>query len=99
MEKEVSESHMKFDEIMDENNNLRNSLHEILDSVRNQDGESDVKIQSDSLEKILDIMDARHLWGKYHPAMGLKFKIEKLEGANNGNSKILYKHALFLKLL
>jgi septal ring factor EnvC (AmiA/AmiB activator) len=29
------------------------------------------------------ILDARHLWGNYHPAMGLKAQIDKLDGTNS----------------
>ena len=34
------------------------------------------------LEKLVEILDARHLWGQYHPAQGLKAQISKLEGGN-----------------
>ena len=48
------------------------------------DGNSDVRIHSESLDQIITALDARHLWGNYHPAMQLKSQIEKLEGANSG---------------
>lgn len=59
-------------------------MQEILDSVRNQDGSSDVKIKSEALEEVMTALDARHLWGEYHPAMALKARIGKLEGVNEG---------------
>lgn len=51
---------------------------------RDQDGKSDVKIHSETLDRLMDVLDARHLWGNYHPAMGLKANIGKLEGKNAG---------------
>ena len=62
----------------------RDGMKEILESIRTQDGNSDVRIQSESLDQIITALDARHLWGNYHPAMQLKSQIEKLEGANSG---------------
>lgn len=59
-------------------------MHEILDLIRDQDGKSDVRIHTESLEKIISVLDARHLWGDFHPAMELKTRIEKLEGINAG---------------
>ena len=63
---------------------LRISLQEILDSIHDEDGRSDVAIVAPSLEKVLTILDARHVVGQYHPAMALKARIEKLEGVNAG---------------
>ena len=63
---------------------FRQGMQQILDSVREQDGKSDVKIQSEALEQIMTVLDARHCWGNYHPAMTLKSRIEKLEGMNTG---------------
>ncbi len=60
-------------------------MQEILDSLRATDGQSDVKVESEALEHIMTVLDARHLWGEYHPAMTLKARIEKLEGVNAGN--------------
>jgi hypothetical protein len=57
-------------------------LQEILDSIHEEDGRSDVAIHAPSLEKVLTILDARHVVGQYHPAMVLKARIEKLEGIN-----------------
>ena len=33
-------------------------MHEILDLIREQDGKSDVKIQTESLEKLISVLDA-----------------------------------------
>ncbi|TRY62027.1 hypothetical protein TCAL_01502 [Tigriopus californicus] len=82
LEHDALEMRNKFENLMEENDNLRRSLQEVLESIRTQDAQSDVKIQSESLEQVIAILDARHLWGNYHPAMGLKAKIERLEGMN-----------------
>ena len=87
---------------MEENNDLRKGMEEILDSVKEQDGKSNVVISAPTLDKLLDILDARHLWGgNYHPAMGLKAKIGRLDGANEGiNSDFVFPDPLFFfKLL
>ena len=64
-------------------------MQEILDSIHDEDGRSDVAIVAPSLEKVLTILDARHVVGQYHPAMALKARIEKLEGVNAGLRFIL----------
>ena len=84
LETEVSELGARLDDLMEENDGLRKGMREILDSVRNQDASSDVKIEAPEIERLLGILDARHLWGSYHPAMGLKNRIEQLEGINSG---------------
>ena len=63
----------------------RVGLQEILDAMRDSDAKSDIKIQSEALENIVTALDARHLFGNYHPAMTLKARIERLEGVNTGN--------------
>lgn len=78
----LSEQKMRFKEIYDENDKLRLGMHEILESIKNQDGTSDVMVSSPVLENLLNILDSRHLFGEYKPAMGLKSKMEKLEGMN-----------------
>lgn len=83
-EQELSEMHAKHDDLMEENDGLRKAMQEILDSIRGQDASSDVKIVSPEIERLLGVLDARHLWGNYHPAMGLKNRIEQLEGKNAG---------------
>ena len=65
----------------------RVGLQETLDIIKNADANSNVAIYAPTLEKLLNILDARHLWGNYHPAMGLKAKIVKLDGANEGNNR------------
>ncbi len=57
-------------------------MQEILDSIRRQDGQSDVRIESEALESVMTALDARHLWGSYHPAMGLKARVDRAEGAS-----------------
>ena len=83
MSKELGENKTKYEDLFDENNKLREGMHEILDSVKDQDGQSDVIVTSPVLEKLLTILDAKHFYGEYKPAMGLKTQIEKLEGVNS----------------
>ena len=78
----LNEQKLRFKEIYDENDKLRLGMHEILESIKNQDGTSDVMGSSPVLENLLNILDSRHLFGEYKPAMGLKSKMEKLEGMN-----------------
>ena len=104
LETELSELGAKLDELMEENDGLRKGMREILDSVRNQDASSDVRIEAPEIERLLGILDARHLWGSYHPAMGLKNRIEQLEGINSGkilrSRKLLFLfvYALLLRM-
>ncbi len=70
----------------------RISLQEILDNIKASDGKSDVRIESDILESVLTALDARHMFGRYHPSMQTKARMDKLEGVNNGES--LNKHLL-----
>ena len=78
----VVEYKTKYEELLEENDDLRKGMKEILQDVKDQDGKSDVMIHCPALEKLVGILDARHLWGSYHPAMNLKAQIDKLEGAN-----------------
>ena len=73
----------KYDDIFEENDKLRQGMHEILDSVKDQDGKSDVVVSCPVLENLLTILDARHFYGEYKPAMGLKSKMEKMDGWNS----------------
>ena len=82
LNKELSAVKNKYDDMFEENNKLREGMHEILDSVKEQDGKSDVIVSCPVLEQLLTILDARHYFGDYKPAMGLKSQIEKLEGVN-----------------
>ncbi|CAI6368037.1 unnamed protein product [Macrosiphum euphorbiae] len=70
-------------ELIDENESLRKGMHEILDSVHNQDGSSVVRIECQSLERLLEAMDARHVAGWYQPGMRLLARINNLEGVNS----------------
>ena len=82
LNKELSSFKTKYEDMFEENNKLREGMHEILDSVKDQDGKSDVVVSCPVLEQLLTILDARHYFGDYKPAMGLKSQIEKLEGVN-----------------
>ncbi|CAK9795503.1 Centrosomal protein of 290 kDa [Anthophora quadrimaculata] len=68
--------------VVEENEALRTGMHEILDSIRNQDGKSTVEIQSHTLERLLEALDVRHLAGWYHPAMRLQEHLNVLQGSN-----------------
>ena len=81
--KELSTVNSKNEEMMEENNKLREGMHEILDSIKDQDGKSDVVVSCPTLEQLLIILDARHYYGDYKPAMGLKSQMEKLDGVNS----------------
>ena len=83
LNKELSNLKTKYDDMFEENNKLREGMHEILDSVKEQDGKSDVVVSCPVLEQLLIILDARHYYGDYKPAMGLKAQMEKLEGVNS----------------
>ncbi len=84
LQNDLVEYKTRYDDMFEENAELRKGMKEILEDVKEQDGQSDVLIHSPALEKLISILDARHLWGNYHPAMGLKAQIDKLEGANAG---------------
>ncbi|XP_054003238.1 centrosomal protein of 290 kDa isoform X1 [Hylaeus anthracinus] len=68
--------------LLEENEALRTGMHEILDSIRNQDGKSIVEIQSSALERLLEALDVRHLAGWYHPAMRLQEHLNVVQGSN-----------------
>ncbi|XP_027846641.2 centrosomal protein of 290 kDa [Aphis gossypii] len=70
-------------ELIEENESLRKGMHEILDSIHNQDGLSVVRIECQSLERLLEAMDARHVAGWYQPGMRLLARINNLEGVNS----------------
>ena len=72
----------RYDELFEENDQLRLGMREILDSIRDQDGVSDVLVSSPVLERVVTALDARHLYGEYKPAMALKAQMERLEGVN-----------------
>ncbi|XP_058789831.1 centrosomal protein cep290-like isoform X2 [Phymastichus coffea] len=68
--------------IIEENEALRQGMHEILDSIHNQDGRSMISIQSKTLENLLEALDARHVAGWYQPAMRLQGRVNYLQGSN-----------------
>ncbi|XP_008211366.1 centrosomal protein cep290 [Nasonia vitripennis] len=68
--------------VIEENEALRQGMHEILDCIHHQDGKSIVTIQSQTLENLLEALDARHLAGWYHPAMRLQGRVNYLQGSN-----------------
>ncbi|KOC58823.1 Centrosomal protein of 290 kDa [Habropoda laboriosa] len=78
----ISELQENVQLVVDENEALRTGMHEILDSIRNQDGTSTVEIQSHTLERLLEALDVRHLAGWYHPAMRLQEHLNVLQGSN-----------------
>nr|XP_050862423.1 centrosomal protein of 290 kDa isoform X1 [Vespula vulgaris] len=68
--------------VIEENEALRRGMHEILDSIRNQDGKSSVEVHSYTLERLLEALDVRHLAGWYHPAMRLQEHLNVIQGSN-----------------
>ena len=72
----------KLKEMTDENEALRKGMHEILDSIHGQDGVSAVQVESQSLERLLEALDVRHVSGWYHPAMRLQAQLQSVEGSN-----------------
>ncbi|KAF7992720.1 hypothetical protein HCN44_005064 [Aphidius gifuensis] len=80
---EIDELQKNAQIVIEENEALRKGMHEILDSIRDQDGKSIVDVQSDTLEKLLEALDVRHLAGWYHPAMRLQGRLSVVQGSNN----------------
>lgn len=86
--------------LIEENESLRKGMHEILESIRSQDGiknfatlkyyflfltifitaQSDVHVESNCLERLLEALDARHVAGWYHPAMRLQAQLQNSQG-------------------
>ncbi|XP_033329753.2 centrosomal protein 290kDa isoform X1 [Megalopta genalis] len=80
--------------VIEENEALRTGMHEILDCIRTQDGQSLVEIHSTTLERLLEALDVRHLAGWYHPAMRLQEHLNVVQGTNTelrGQLKLLRK--------
>ncbi|XP_012225384.2 centrosomal protein of 290 kDa [Linepithema humile] len=77
-----SEINQNIQILIEENEALRTGMHEIMDSIHNQDGKSEVEIQSDTLERLLEALDVRHLAGWYHPAMRLQEHLNVVQGSN-----------------
>ena len=42
-----------------------------------------MEIQSDTLERLLEALDVRHLAGWYHPAMRLQERLNIVQGVNS----------------
>ncbi|XP_011300810.1 centrosomal protein of 290 kDa isoform X2 [Fopius arisanus] len=68
--------------VIEENEALRKGMHEILDSIRDQDGKGPIDVQSGTLERLLEALDVRHLAGWYHPAMRLQERLNVVQGSN-----------------
>ncbi|XP_012276740.1 centrosomal protein of 290 kDa [Orussus abietinus] len=68
--------------VIEENEALRRGMQEILDSIHDQDGKGTVEIQSDTLERLLEALDVRHVAGWYHPAMRLQSRLNVIQGSN-----------------
>ncbi|XP_077268210.1 centrosomal protein 290kDa isoform X1 [Temnothorax americanus] len=79
---DISEVNQNIQILIEENEALRTGMHEIMDSIRNQDGKSEVEIQSSTLERLLEALDVRHLAGWYHPAMRLQEHLNVIQGSN-----------------
>ncbi|KMQ92334.1 centrosomal protein [Lasius niger] len=79
---DIFEINQNIQIVIEENEALRKGMHEIMDSIRNQDGKSEVEIQSSTLERLLEALDVRHLAGWYHPAMRLQEHLNVVQGSN-----------------
>ncbi|XP_065340719.1 paramyosin-like [Cloeon dipterum] len=66
--------------VIEENESLRKGMHEILESIRQQDANSDIHLESNCLERLLEALDARHVAGWYHPAMRLQAQLHTVQG-------------------
>ncbi|KAF6213573.1 hypothetical protein GE061_011294 [Apolygus lucorum] len=69
--------------VIEENEALRKGMHEIMESIKNQDGSAKVNVESETLERLLEMLDSRHISGWYHPAMRLQAALNKLQGNND----------------
>ncbi|KAF0303938.1 Centrosomal protein [Amphibalanus amphitrite] len=66
-----------------ENHQLRTGLREVLESVRQQDAVSSVKVAAPTLEALLQALDTRSLaGGEYRPALVPYSALQQLEGRN-----------------
>uniref|UniRef100_A0A146M1W4 Centrosomal protein n=2 Tax=Lygus hesperus TaxID=30085 RepID=A0A146M1W4_LYGHE len=79
--KEDIENRIKM--VIEENEALRKGMHEIMESIKNQDGSAKVVVESETLERLLEMLDSRHISGWYHPAMRLQVALNKLQGNND----------------
>ncbi|KAK4881329.1 hypothetical protein RN001_004648 [Aquatica leii] len=72
----------QYNKLLEENEGLRKGLHEILESIQDKNERSKKEINFESLEKLLCILDARHVSGWYHPAMRLQAELNTMQGIN-----------------
>ena len=69
----ITEIETKYSSVIEENENLRIGMHEILQKLREYDATSNsINIDTTTLEKLLHALDARSVSGWYHPAMRLQ---------------------------
>ncbi|GAB0100854.1 Centrosomal protein cep290 [Sergentomyia squamirostris] len=72
-EKKIKQLEDNYRLVVDENENLRVGMHEILHKLRDYDATSDhITIDTSTLEKLLHALDARSVSGWYHPAMRMQ---------------------------
>ena len=76
--KEMLDYKTKFEELMEENDELRKGMKQILEDVREQDGQSDVLIHCPSLEKIVGMYKINILYLSLHTAAAKKVKIDSV---------------------
>uniref|UniRef100_A0A8D8T8K0 Centrosomal protein of 290 kDa n=1 Tax=Cacopsylla melanoneura TaxID=428564 RepID=A0A8D8T8K0_9HEMI len=72
----------KLKDVIEENEALRKGMHEILDSIKETESNSVMRIESSCLERLLEALDSRHVNGWYHPAMRLQAQVFALQGMN-----------------
>ncbi|EAT42669.1 AAEL005809-PA, partial [Aedes aegypti] len=69
----IEELEKKYAVVVEENENLRIGMHEILQKLREYDATSNhLTIDTSTLERLLHALDARSVSGWYHPAMRLQ---------------------------
>lgn len=62
-----------YEKVLEENENLRIGMHEILHKLREFDAtSSQITIDTSTLERVLHALDARSISGWYHPAMRMQ---------------------------
>lgn len=62
-------------------------------------GKSEVEIQSNTLERLLEALDVRHLAGWYHPAMRLQEHLNVVQGSNTELRSQLRLMRYFIKFM
>lgn len=72
-EPQYTELRKSYDHIVEENENLRLGMHEILQQLRECNATSaKISVDSSTLERLLHALDARSISGWYHPAMRMQ---------------------------